>query len=46
MMNVIGTFAAFVSALIVAVVIGAVAVARTASGWTRIVFPMKKASSS
>lgn len=46
MMNVIGIFAAFVSALIVAVVIGAAAVARMASGWTRIVFPIKKASSS
>lgn len=42
MMNVVGTFTAFVSALIVAVVIGAVAVAKTASGWTRIVFPVRK----
>lgn len=40
-MNVIATFTAFVSALVVALVIGAVAVARTASGWTRIVFPVR-----
>lgn len=42
MINVIGIFTAFVSALIIAAMIGAVAVAKTASGWTRIVFPIRK----
>lgn len=44
LMNAVGTFTAFVSALIVAVVVGAIAVAKTASGWTRIVFPARHAA--